>query len=114
MDVKSAVKEKEHYADIVAWFCSLGDLDADQLVLLTDTIDQMSEEIFEHYKALCDLLKGQLQRIRRICREEGVMTAYPDDSVRRRLLYVIENACKQRVVLKEKYEALADELKKEH
>lgn len=112
MDVKSAVKNKENYAGIVAWFQSQGDLDVEQLELLADTIDEMSEEIFEHYKALCNLLKGQLQRIRRICGEEGCGRAYPDGSMRRRLACVIEKAWEQKVILREKYEVLADELKK--
>lgn len=112
MNIKNAVKDKENYAGIVAWFQSRGDLDVEQLELLTDTIGEMSEEIFEHYKALCDMLKEQLQRIRRICGEEGCGKAYPDDSMRRRLACVIERACEQRVILKEKYEVLADELKK--
>lgn len=112
MDVRRAVGNKENYADIVAWFASLGDMDVEQLVLLADTIEAMSEEIFEHYKALCDMLKGQLQRIRRICGEEGCRNAFPDASKRRQLLYVVESACRQRVVLEEKYEGLAEELKK--
>lgn len=112
MDVKNAVKEKENYADIVRWFKSRGDLDICQMELLADTIDEMSEEIFEHYKALCELLKGQLQRIRRICGEEGCRNAFPEASMRSRLAYVIEKACRQKVILMEKYEDLAEELKK--
>ena len=72
MDVREAVKDKANYAEIVKWFQGLGDLDLDQLVLLAETIDAMSEEIFEHYKALCDILKGQLQRISLICKEVGI------------------------------------------
>ena len=43
MDVREAVKDKANYAEIVKWFQSLGDLDLDQLVLLAETIDAMSE-----------------------------------------------------------------------
>lgn len=111
MDVKKAVKEKENYADIVQWFRSQGDLDIGQMELLADTIDEMSEEIFEHYRALCQLLKEQLQRIRRICGEEGCGNAFPEASERSRLAYVIEKACEQKVILREKYEDLANELK---
>ena len=112
MDVKKAVKRKENYADIVAWFRSLGDLNPEQLVLLTDTIGEMSEEIFEHYKALCDILKGQLQRIRRICKEQGCEQAYPEASERSQLTYVLEKACERQVILAEKYRELGEKLKK--
>lgn len=57
MDVKCAVKEKEQYAGIVAWFRSQGDLSPAQMALLADVINEMSEEIYEHYRALCDILK---------------------------------------------------------
>lgn len=111
MDVKTAVKDKANYADIVAWFRSQGELDVETLELLADTISEMSEEIFEHYKALCDLLKGQLQRIRRICREEGVRNVFPDGSMRDRVLTVLTKACEQKAVLPERYEELAKVLK---
>lgn len=112
MDIRSAVKDKANYADIVAWFRAAGDLDADQLVLLADTVTEMSEEIFEHYKALCNILKRELQRIRRICAEEGALAAFPDETTRRRLAYAVEAACRERAVLPEKYEGLAEELTK--
>lgn len=112
MDIRSAVKEKANYADIVAWFRAKGDLDADQLVLLADTITEMSEEIFEHYKSLCDIMKGQLQRIRRICMEQGVQTVFPDETTRHQIAYAAETACRGRAVLPEKYEKLVEELSK--
>lgn len=108
MDVKNAVKDKANYADIVAWFRSQGDLDMDRMVLLADTIEEMSEEIFEHYKALCDILQGQLQRIRGICRESSVRQAFPEDSERSQLGYVLMKACSLGVILAEKYEELAE------
>lgn len=103
MDVREAVKDKANYAEIVTYFQGLGDLDLDQLVLLADTIDAMSEEIFEHYKALCDILKGQLQRIRRICREVGIEKEFPEESMRSRLAYVVELAGREGAILPEKY-----------
>ena len=112
MDVITAVKDKANYADIVAWFRSQGELDTEQLVLLVDTIDEMSEEIFEHYKALCGILKRELQRIRRICTEGNCQEAFPDDAVRHQLAYVVEKACGERFVLAEKYEELVEVLKK--
>ena len=82
----------------------------EQMVCLADTIAQVSEEIFEHYKALCDLLKGQLHRVRRICREEGCKKAFPQETDRQLLARALESACRQKVVLAEKYEELAKEL----
>lgn len=107
MDVRSAVKEKENYAAIVEWFAGMGTLDTEKLVLLADTIGEMSEEIFEHYKALCVILRGELQRIRRICQESGALEAFPDKRERSQLAYVITKACRQGIVLSEKYEELA-------
>lgn len=52
MDVLEAVKCKENYSSIVTYFKAMNTLDTAQLAVLIDTIEQMSEEIFEHYKAL--------------------------------------------------------------
>ncbi|MCI6887036.1 MAG: hypothetical protein MR868_07280 [Lachnospiraceae bacterium] len=112
MDVRESVKDKANYADIVAWFRSQGELDAGQLVLLVDTIGEMSEEIFEHYIALCNILKGELQRIRRLCAEKGCQEAFPDEAMRHQLAYVIGRACGERAILPEKYAELMDELNK--
>lgn len=106
MNVSEVVKDKANYAQVVEWFRGLGDLDLDQLVLLVDTIDEMSEEIFEHYKALCDILKGQLQRISRICRENGIEKEFPEASMRSRLAYIVNMAGREGDVLPEKYEWL--------
>lgn len=95
MDVREAVKDKANYGQVVDWFKSLGDLNLDQLVLLADILDAMSEEIFEYYKALCDILKGQLQKIRRECLENGIEKEFPEASMRERLNYVIEMAGKK-------------------
>ncbi len=112
MDVKTAVRDQAKYPDIVAWFCSLGDLDAGQMVLLADTIGEMSDQIYEHHRALCDLLKSQLQRVRRACQEKGCQEAFPDRSVRQQLSYVVSKACSLRAVLPEKYEELQKGLDK--
>ena len=57
MDVKEAVKDKAQYKDIVAYFQGMDRIGTEQLVLLIDTISLMSEEIFEHYKALQVIFK---------------------------------------------------------
>lgn len=112
MDVRTAVKDKANYADIVKWFRSQGELSTEQLVLLADIIGEMSEEIFEHYKALCDILKADLQKIRRQCEEKGCQEAFPDSDVRKQLVLVIEKACEEKAVLAERYTELKNELSK--
>lgn len=107
--VKEAVKDKANYGEIVAWLKGLGDMDVNQLVLLVDVLGEMSEEIFEYYKALCDLCREQLQRIRGICEEKGWKEAFPDDSMRDQLSYVIKKSCDRGFVLREKYENLVKE-----
>ncbi len=57
MDVREAVKDKANYADIVRYFKGLGTLDVNQMLLLTDVIEEMSEQIFEHYRALQLMLR---------------------------------------------------------
>ena len=110
MDVQHAVKDKANYSDIVKWFQEQGDLDGEQLTLLVNTIGEMSEEIFEHYRALCNILKGHLQKIRQVCSEKGCQEAFPDESVRRQLIYVIGKACGEKAVLPEKYTELMEDL----
>jgi len=111
MDVRGAVKDKANYAGIAAWFQSQGDLDVEKLELLEDTIEAMSEEIYEYHRALCDVMKGQLQRIRRLCRERGVQDVFPEEPMRVRILDVVTRACAQKAVLPEKYEELAKDIK---
>ena len=47
MDIREAVTHKEQYSDIVTYFRNQKTLSVDQLVLLIDTIDAMSPEIYE-------------------------------------------------------------------
>ena len=104
MDIKTAVKDKANYSEIVSWFQAQRPLKPDQLVLLVDTIDAMSEEIFEYYKALLDLLREELQRIRRIDREKGTPDGLLDASGRKQMAYVLRKACDRNMILSEKYE----------
>lgn len=74
----TAYNNKEHYSDIVKHFYDLQDLTPDDLVILTDTIGQMSEEIYEHYRALIDLLRRHLRKAmaETWAQEETVKLAY--------------------------------------
>lgn len=110
MDIREAVKDKANYSEIVSWFRVQGTLDMEKLVLLVDTLDTMSEEIFEYYKALLELLRGELQRIRKIYRKYGSFDAFLDASGQRQLAYVLEKACDRNMILSEKYEDMLKDL----
>lgn len=111
MDIKEAVKDKANYGSIVTYFKNLKTLNTDQLVLLIDTIDDMSEEIFEHYKALQELFKaGIAQMIERSREENGF--GFLSESQRSQLAYAVDKACAMGVLLSEKYEEIGSELQK--
>jgi len=103
MDIKNAVLDKENYADIVRWFKERQPLHMDELVLLADTTTAMSEEIYEHYRALQDICKSELQRIRRA-------GAVLDEHQQEQLTYVIRKACEGGFILSEKYEDMIKEV----
>lgn len=103
MDVRTAIKDKENYGEIVNWFRSQGTLTMDQMVLLVDAAGLMSEEIYEHYRALQDICRAEVKRILSI---KGML----DESGQRQLAYVIEKACGLGILLSEKYEDVAREL----
>ena len=109
MDVKEAVKKKENYSSIVTYFQNLNTLSMAQLVLLIDTIDDMSEEIFEHYKALQDLFKAEVAGIIKRRAEEGSF-GFLSESEKSQLAYALEKACRLDVLLAEKYEDIGSEL----
>lgn len=110
MDVKEAVKDKARYKDIVAYFQELDTLGTDQLVLLIDTIDLMSEEIFEHYKALQVIFKEQVSEILKRREKEGGF-GFLTDSQKGQLSYALQKAGNLKVLLWEKYEEYDMELR---
>ncbi len=99
--------KKDMYPDIVKRFRQMGDMTPDQLAELADILEEVSPEIYEHYRALSDMLKGQLGQVRKICLERGAKAAFPEAEKRRQLLYALEKAAAQNVILSEKYEELA-------
>ena len=110
MNVREAVKDKSQYQDIVAYFRKTDTLSMDRLVLLIDTIDLMSEEIFEHYKALQVLFKEAVSEIlKRREREKGF--GFLTDSQKSQLSYALRKAGKLKVLLWEKYEEYDMELR---
>ncbi len=110
MNVREAVKDKARYKDIVVYFQELDTLSMDHLVLLIDTVDLMSEEIFEHYKALQVIFKEQVSEILKRREEEGGFS-FLTDSQKRQLSYVLRKAGNRKVLLWEKYEEYDMELR---
>ncbi|MCI8981328.1 MAG: hypothetical protein HFG78_02835 [Hungatella sp.] len=111
MDVREAVKDKGKYKDIVGYFQGLGTLDTDCLALLIDTIELMSEEIFEHYKALGGIFKGAVSEILERREKEGGF-GFLTDSQKSQLSYALQKAGNLKVLLWEKYEQYDEELKR--
>lgn len=70
--------KKEHYSSIVTDFYGLTELSPYDLVALADTIGQMSEEIYEHYCALTELLKKHVRKSMSGCgdRKAQILTGY--------------------------------------
>lgn len=111
MDVREAVKSKENYSSIVTYFRGLQPLNAEQLALLTDVIEEMSEEIFEHYKALQVILKEELANILKQRQETGDFS-FLSEADRSQLIYALEKAGRLGILLWEKYEAADRELRR--
>lgn len=111
MDVKAAVKKKENYSSIVTYFESLKNVGADELVLLIDVIDGMSEEIFEHYRALQLMFRREVSDIMKTRREKGSIS-FLTESERDGLRYALSKARDSGVLLWEKYEDFYRELER--
>lgn len=97
-DIKEAVRHRENYGSIVTYFKTLKTPGMDQMVLLIDTIEQMSPEIYEHYRALQDMFRTRLKE----------MLAGEDSGPREQLSYIIKKGCGTGTLLKEKYEGYLD------
>lgn len=110
MDVMTAVKDKENYGKIVSWFHDQEPLTIEQMGLLIDTIEVMSEEIFEHYKELQEIFRTRMKQIRKQCQEEAGTDSFLSDTDKNRLAYAVRKACDWKVLLAEKYESLVQDL----
>lgn len=93
MEIREAVKNKENYGSIVTYFKTLETFDMDHMVLLIDTINQMSPEIYEHYRALQDIFRRQL---RLVLEDKGNSDG--------RCSYLVRKGIETGTLLKEKYE----------
>lgn len=110
MDIKEAVTHKERYSDIVTYFRNQKTLSIDQLVLLIDTIDAMSPEIYEHYRALQDIFRRQIKDIAGRKEQAGGLGAVITPSEKDRFSYVITKGCANGTLLEEKYGDLTKQL----
>jgi len=106
MNVREAVKDKANYSTIVAYFKNLQTLSIADLALLIDVIEEMSEEIFEHYQALAELCRSEMQRLRQIYEQQQTFD-FLTESERCQLGSLITRACGMKVLLAEKYEDMA-------
>ena len=61
MEIREAVKNKENYGEIAEYFKAKNSFSAEDLVLLIDTIEQMSPQIYEHYRALQDIFRREIK-----------------------------------------------------
>ena len=98
MDVRKAVKHRENYDSIVTYFKTLKTPGMDQMVLLIDTIERMSPEIYEHYRALQDMFRMRLKE----------MLAGGNPCPQEQLAYMIQKGGSTGTLLREKYERYLD------
>ena len=110
MDIKEAVKDKANYAEIVTYFQNLNILNVDQMALLIDTIEAMSEEIFEHYRALQLIFRKAAADMIEQRKQEGSF-AFLTEAQRKELHEILERGCATRSINREKYEEYLAELK---
>lgn len=95
MDIREAVKDKANYASIVEYFNTLRTPGLEEMGLLIDTIEQMSPEIYEHYRALEDIFRRELKAF--LGREGRGRSE--------KLAYIIKKGCATGTLLSEKYES---------
>lgn len=110
MEVREAVKDKARYQEIVAYFQERDVQEPEELAQMIDIIELMSEEIFEHYRAMIDLYKGKMSQVLAKREREGSFGFLAEEQ-KGQLSYALEKAGKLNVLLWEKYEDYDRELK---
>lgn len=112
IEAETYIGKKEHYQDVTVRFNSAVEAleenfdttNAITLMLaLVSAYELMSEQLFEHYMAVADnykkLLKEVLPKLECASKEDRMIAAY-----------TIYRAADMKIILKEKYETVADEL----
>ena len=109
---ETAFGGKEHYHAITVAFNELAKKEAccDTgkamfMEALIDTIEAIDQPVYELYRSLVDLFRAQLKGL---LNNGNVVLA--DDKAKMILAYAIKKACDMKVILAEKYEAVADEI----
>ena len=93
MDFEDLIKNKANYGKITEYFKNRNTFSMDDLSILVDMIEQMSPEIYEHYRALQDIFRRE------------VRAALNRGETDRRLAKLIKHGCDNGTLLAEKYEA---------
>ncbi len=100
------LEKKAHYGQIAARFQEADCSDPQNLVYLIDTIDQMSPEIYEHYRSLQDLFRVNIRRLlNAIRRPDGSYQTRSEEELQQ-LTYCLQKACADNTLLREKYQDL--------
>jgi len=110
MEVREAVKDKARYQEIVTYFQERNSQEPEELALMIDVIELMSEEIFEHYRRMADLFKERVSRLLARREKEGSFQFLTEEQ-KERLSYALEKAGRLKVLLWEKYEDYDKEIK---
>ena len=92
-EIREAVKNKENYSSIVTYFKTLKILSETDLALLIDIIEEMSPEIYEHYRALQDIFREGIRT-----QLEGRNRAFSEP-----LACAVKKGCATGTLLAEKY-----------
>ena len=100
------VEKKAHYAQIVEKFRNADCSQIQDLMYLIDTINQMSPEIYEHYRGLQDIFRANMHRLLEKIREQGDVYRVKDEEEKALLTACLEKACANKTLLKEKYQNL--------
>jgi RNA processing factor Prp31 len=92
-EIREAVKNKENYSSIVTYFKTQKTLSEADLALLIDIIEEMSPEIYEHYRALQDMFREGIRKHLEASKEASG----------EQLAYAIKKGCALGTLLAEKY-----------
>ena len=100
------VEKKAHYAQIVEKFRNADCSQIQDLMYLIDTINQMSPEIYEHYRGLQDIFRANMHRLLEKIREQGDVYRVKDEEDKALLAACLEKECAKKTLLKENYQNL--------
>ena len=94
-EIREAVKNKENYSSIVTYFKTQKTLSAADLALLIAMIEELSPEIYEHYRALQDMFPA--------CDISEQISLASKEASGEQLAYAIKKGCALGTLLAEKY-----------